>query len=242
MGSPLIYSIPNLSMPVKKKSLSVLGSLLSFDQSMMDNHSHLEELRIIGVDEVGIGCLAGPVVAAATILPDIPARSKLAKNLSRLNDSKKLDHGIRKDLAVFIREHAHYAVGHASVEEIDELNILQAGLLAMKRAVFDLNSKLINRPKNVLLLVDGNKKIPDSHHQQLCIIQGDSQSASIAAASVVAKVFRDQWMDELALDHPHYLWHSNKGYGSPAHRKAIAEHGLCKWHRRSFTERFSAGK
>lgn len=225
-------------MPVKKKSRSVLGSLLSFDQSMMDNHAHLEELRIIGVDEVGIGCLAGPVVAAATILPAVEPRTKLAKSLSKLNDSKKLNHDIRKDLAFSIKEHAHYAIAHASVEEIDELNILQAGLLAMRRAVFDLITNLIDKPKNVLLLVDGNKKIPDSQHQQLCIIQGDSQSASIAAASVVAKVFRDQWMTELSLDHPHYLWHSNKGYGSPAHRKAITEHGLCKWHRRSFTRDF----
>jgi ribonuclease HII len=218
----------------KNTANSVLKLLLSFDQSFKDSYKHLDQLSIIGVDEVGIGCLAGPVVAAATILPVVPAKSKLARDLSKLNDSKKLNHDIRKELAYFIQQHAQYSIASASVEEIDELNILQAGLLAMKRSVADLMTKLLNRPENIIILVDGNKKIPNFDHEQICIIQGDSKSASIAAASVIAKVFRDEWMCQLSSEYPHYLWHSNKGYGSSAHRQAISEHGLCIWHRRSF--------
>ncbi len=218
----------------KKTVSSVLNLLLSFDQSIKDSYNHLNQLTIIGVDEVGIGCLAGPVVAAATILPIVPPKSKLAKDLFRLNDSKKLNHDIRKELAGLIQRHAHYSIASASVEEIDELNILQAGLLAMKRSVADLMTKLLPRPQNIIVVVDGNKKIPNFDHEQICIIQGDSQSASIAAASVIAKVFRDEWMSQLSSEYPHYLWHSNKGYGSAAHRQAISEHGLSIWHRRSF--------
>ena len=166
----------------------------------------------------------------------MPAKSRIAKALTRLNDSKKLNHEIRQELACFIQQHAHYAIASASVEEIDELNILQAGLLAMKRSVADLMTKVLQRPQHIIVLVDGNKKIPNLDHEQVCIIQGDSQSASIAAASVIAKVFRDEWMSQLSSEYPHYLWQSNKGYGSSAHRQAISEHGLSIWHRRSFTK------
>jgi len=219
----------------KKRVNSVLNKLLSFDQSIKDDYENIGgQLNIVGVDEVGIGCLAGPVVAAATILPVIIPKSKLAKELSKLNDSKKVNPEIRKELGYFIREHAHFAIASASVEEIDELNILQAGLLAMKRAVADLITKL-TEAENIIVLVDGNKKIPQMSYKQMCLIQGDSRSASIAAASVIAKVFRDQVMEELSLSHPHYLWHRNKGYGSSRHRQAILAHGLSVHHRRSFT-------
>jgi len=220
----------------RKKSRSVLNLLLAFDQSIRTSYKHLDNIGIIGVDEVGIGCLAGPVVAAATILPRVPARGSLAKSLSKLNDSKKLSYDIRKELSYFIQEHAHYSIASASVEEIDQLNILQAGLLAMKRAVSEVMTKVLHVSPNVVVLIDGNKKIPQYDCEQICIVKGDSQSASIAAASVIAKVFRDEWMEELSLQHPHYLWHSNKGYGSLAHRRAIFEHGLSVWHRRSFTK------
>ena len=136
------------------------------------------------------------------MLPAVPARSKLARNLARLNDSKKLNYSIRKELSCFIHEHAHYSIASASVEEIDELNILQASLLAMKRAVSDLITKLVYKPENILILIDGNKKIPGSDHEQICIIKGDSQSASIAAASVIAKVFRDEWMEKTFIGIP----------------------------------------
>jgi ribonuclease HII len=220
----------------RAKKKSVLNGLLSYDQSVIASYKHFDQVSIVGVDEVGIGCLAGPVVAAATILPTVPARSKLAKSLAKLNDSKKLNHETRKELSLLLHDHAYYSIASASVEEIDEINILQAGLLAMKRAVSDLMAKVFHISPNIIVLVDGNKKIPHHEIEQICIIQGDAQSASIAAASVIAKVFRDEWMQNLALEHPHYLWHSNKGYGSSAHRQAIAEHGLSIWHRRSFTK------
>ncbi len=222
----------------KKTAPSILDLLLSFDQAIKDGHNHLDELHLIGVDEVGIGCLAGPVVAAAAILPIVPPKSKFAAALSKLNDSKKLQHDTREKLASVIQQNAHYSIASASVEEIDELNILQAGFLAMKRAIADLTTKSFPRSKNILVLVDGNKKIPNFEHNQICIIKGDSQSASIAAASVIAKVFRDELMSQLSSEYPYYLWHSNKGYGSSAHRQAISEHGLCIWHRRSFTGSF----
>lgn len=217
-----------------RKTKSVLNSLLSFDQTVRSSYkSFASQITVIGIDEVGIGCLAGPVVAAAAILPPIEAKSKLAKSLTKLNDSKKIDHEIRKELAVILKEHAHFSIASASVEEIDEINILQAGLLAMKRAVLDLMAQL-NGLSDVLLLIDGNKKIPQFSYEQMCVIQGDSQSASIAAASVIAKVFRDELMAELSSLHPEYLWHKNKGYGSSAHRQAISVHGLSTHHRRSF--------
>ena len=214
---------------------SVLNSLLSFDKSIKKSYNDSTQyFSLVGVDEVGIGCFAGPVVAAAAILPVVKPKSQLALDLAYLNDSKKLNHKQRKELSYVIKEHAHFAIGQATVEEIDQLNILQAGFLAMKRAIADLKSKLLNDTVSIVVLVDGNKKIPAFDHEQMCIIKGDSQSASIAAASVIAKVFRDELMEELALLHPHYLWHSNKGYGSSAHREAIAKHGLSIWHRRSF--------
>ncbi len=213
-----------------RKVNSILPLLLSFDQSIKESHG--QDFCVIGVDEVGIGCFAGPVVAAATILP--PMDCQLADDLARLNDSKKLNHTRRKELSSAIRQHAHFSIASATVEEIDEINILQAGFLAMRRAILELMAKLAVKNAPVLVLVDGNKKIPQLEHEQRCIIQGDAQSASIAAASVIAKVYRDELMDELAKQHPHYSWHTNKGYGSLAHRQAIAKHGLTIWHRRSF--------
>lgn len=224
------------SKKAKTRKSSVLNLLVKFDQSVRETYSHVDELALVGVDEVGVGCLAGPVVAAATILPPIVARTKLARNFSKLNDSKKLTHDTRKELANLIREHAHYSIAWASVEEIDEMNILQAGLLAMKRAIVGLMDKLFEAQPNIVVLVDGNKKIPAAEYEQYCIIKGDTQSASIAAASVVAKVFRDEWMEKLSQEFPQYMWQSNKGYGSLAHRRAIAEHGLSLWHRRTFTK------
>lgn len=111
---------------------------------------------------------------------------------------------------------------------------MQASLLAKKRAVLDLLSKLSSIIEQTIVLVDGNKKIPELNYPQMAVIQGDGLSASIAAASVIAKVFRDQLMTELSQAHPQYHWHKNKGYGSVTHRQAIVEHGLCDWHRKAF--------
>jgi ribonuclease HII len=226
--------MPAKTKSIKGKSLkgkSILGRLLRFDQNVRQTHGRI---IVIGVDEVGLGCLAGPLIAAAAILPEIKPRSKLVTHLRELDDSKKLTIEQREKLSPIIREHAHFSIASASVEEIDHLNILQASLLAKKRAVIDLLSKLSFTLKETIVLVDGNKKIPEFDYEQIAVIQGDGLSASIAAASVVAKVHRDQLMKELAEIHPQYNWHKNKGYGSATHRKAIVEQGATIWHRRLF--------
>ena len=175
-----------------------------------------------GCDEAGRGCLAGPVYAAAVILP------KNFRN-SILDDSKKLTDKQRKLLRPIIEEHAiAWAVGTVSAEEIDNINILNASFLAMHRAVDQL--KTIPRS----LLIDGNrfKKYKDIPHT--CIIQGDGKYMSIAAASILAKTYRDDHMDGLHKQFPHYDWLSNKAYGTKKHRDAIMKYGVTEHHRKSF--------
>lgn len=212
------------------KAVDYLTNLLEFDLEIRENHAAAtEELVIIGTDEVGRGCLAGPVVAAAIVLPVIERGSPLAVSLSGLNDSKKLTAKRREELSSILKDICVFAVAEASVEEIDRLNILNASFLAMRRAISKLRIT-----KESLLLVDGKYKVPQCRHKQIAVVQGDGRSASIAAASVIAKVYRDALMCQLAHKHPEYFWHSNKGYGSADHRNAIAEYGMNKWHRKSF--------
>ncbi len=174
-----------------------------------------------GVDEAGRGPLAGPVSAAAVILN--PARA-----IAGLADSKKLSEKKRDLLAPQIREHAlAWAVAYASVEEIDELNILQASLLAMRRAVLALPVT----PEYVL--VDG-LFCPDTGIQSEAIVQGDSKVAAISAASILAKTARDALMLALHEQYPQYGFAGHKGYGTAAHLAALQEHGACAIHRRSF--------
>lgn len=176
---------------------------------------------VCGVDEVGRGPLAGPVVAAAVILnPDnIPAG---------LNDSKKLTEKKRDLLFDLINEVAvSVSVAEASVEEIDDINILQASLLAMRRAVTGLEKTVGSA------LVDGNKD-PGLEVPTRTLIKGDGRSLSIAAASIVAKVFRDRLMKKLAVEHPEYGWDKNAGYGVPKHLAALKLVGATRYHRRSF--------
>jgi len=189
---------------------------------------------VIGVDEVGRGCLAGPVVAAAVVLPVFEESSSIAASLSRLDDSKKLSAQIREELSHSIQGCAHFAIAEASPEEIDEINIFHASLLAMKRAVKSLVSSAMLDLKQALILIDGKWTLPELEADQVSVIKGDSRSASIAAASVVAKVYRDSLMKQLATEFPPYMWCSNKGYPSEVHRQAIQEHGMTVWHRRSF--------
>ncbi|HEX7844748.1 MAG TPA: ribonuclease HII [Chitinophagaceae bacterium] len=175
-----------------------------------------------GCDEAGRGCYAGPVFAASVILP---------KDFYHplLNDSKQLQEKERDELRPIIeREAIAYAVASVSHEEIDKINILKASFKAMHLAIAQLKTK----PQ--LLLIDGNrftayKKTP--HH---CIIQGDGIYSSIAAASILAKTYRDEYMQRLHAEFPQYRWNTNKGYGTAAHRQAIEEHGLCLYHRKSF--------
>ena len=206
-----------------------LKRMLKFDVRMRG-----KEAVLIGTDEVGRGCLAGPVVAAAVILPPVRSGTKLSQALEDLNDSKQLSSQQRERLAETIHQHARCAIAEASVEEIETINILKASLLAMSRAIRMLLENYQGECKNYLVAVDGNKKISDLQLEQLTVINGDSHSASIAAASVIAKVYRDKMMAELAQEFPHYLWESNKGYASQAHRDAIKMHGPTIWHRKTF--------
>ncbi|TWV12607.1 ribonuclease HII [Bacteroidaceae bacterium HV4-6-C5C] len=181
-----------------------------------------EELIEAGCDEAGRGCLAGAVYAAAVILP------KDFKN-ELLNDSKQLTEHQRYMLREVIeREALAWAVGICSPKEIDEINILNASFLAMHRAVDQLNI----RPQQ--LLIDGNrfKKYPNIPHQT--IVKGDGKYASIAAASILAKTYRDDYMNQLHLEYPFYAWDHNKGYPTKKHRAAIAEVGTTPYHRMSY--------
>jgi len=179
------------------------------------------------VDEVGRGALFGPVVAAAVILPD---RALPILTAAGVTDSKKLSPKQRCLLADQIRDRATaYTIGYASVREIDRLNILQASLLAMKRAILRLS------PAPDLCLVDGNQLIPALPFPQQTLIKGDQKSLAIAAASIIAKVWRDELITRLAGRYPAYDLASNKGYGSPTHRHALEQLGATCQHRRSFS-------
>jgi len=182
-----------------------------------------EGVIVCGVDEVGRGPLAGPVLACAVCLPlDLSKRF-----LRRLKDSKLIDREEREELAGILRAKVAYSVGQADVEEIDRINILRASHLAMLRAVQGLPS----RPAHAL--VDGNQP-PDLPCPITCIIGGDGISLSIAAASIIAKVERDKIMRELAETHPLYGWETNVGYSTREHLTALKEHGATPHHRRSF--------
>jgi ribonuclease HII len=179
---------------------------------------------ICGVDEVGRGPLAGPVVAAALILP----RGGLPPEIAgKIRDSKQLNPRQRESLFPVLTQLCCYAIAEASVREIDELNILHASLLAMKRAVEGLSIK----PNHAL--IDGNRA-PKLKCSATPIVKGDSQSLSIAAASIIAKVTRDRFMKKLAEEHPGYGWERNAGYGTPEHLAALRQLGPTIWHRDSF--------
>ena len=192
----------------------------------IENSFYSEDIQVIcGVDEAGRGPLAGPVCAAAVILPrdlEIPG----------LTDSKKLTDKKRRELYPIIKEQAiAYGIGFASEEEIDEINILQATFLAMQRAIDQLNGKAD------LALIDGNRQ-KDFGLPAVTVVKGDSLSASIAAASVLAKVSRDDVMLEMAEKYPEYGFDIHKGYGTKAHYEALREHGACPIHRQSFLKKF----
>lgn len=175
-----------------------------------------------GCDEAGRGCLAGPVFAAAVILPD-----DFSNEL--LNDSKKLSAHQRELLRPVIEQEAlAWAVAAVDNHEIDEINILNASILAMHRALDHLHTT----PHYII--IDGNrfKKYRDIPHQ--CIVKGDGKYMSIAAASVLAKTYRDEYMEKLDRDFPQYNWKQNKGYPTQEHREKIREHGITDFHRRSF--------
>lgn len=181
-----------------------------------------EQLIEAGCDEAGRGCFAGPVFAAAVILP---------KDFSHptLNDSKQLTAKEREELKIFILANAlDHAVAMVDNTEIDRINILKASFKAMHLAI----DMLKKRPS--FLLIDGNRFDPYKKIKHQCIVEGDGKYASIAAASILAKTYRDAYMTKLDEEYPFYNWKKNKGYGTEEHRNAIKEHGLCKYHRMSF--------
>ena len=181
-----------------------------------------KDLIEAGCDEAGRGCLAGPVFAAAVILP---------KNIKapELDDSKKLSEKKRKYLRDFIEEKAiAFKVIQISPEKIDKINILNASILGMQTAALELDT----RPE--FILVDGNKFKPTEDIPHECIIKGDGKYKSIAAASILAKTYRDEYMEKIHEEHPHFDWKKNKGYPTKPHRAAIAKHGATDYHRMSF--------
>jgi ribonuclease HII len=183
---------------------------------------HTENQLEAGCDEAGRGCLAGPVFAAAVIFP--PDFSN-----EQINDSKALTENNRKLLRILIEENAlTWAVAMVSPEEIDEINILNASFLAMNKAITQLKTK----PD--FLLIDGNRFKNQTDIPYLCVVKGDATYLSIAAASILAKTHRDDYMECLAAEFPHYTWTKNKGYPTPEHRKAIEQYGITVHHRKSF--------
>lgn len=178
-----------------------------------------------GCDEAGRGCLAGPVMAAAVILPRVPDLL-LCEGLM---DSKRLSAKERQRLRDLIRAHAlSYGVASVDHHTIDEINILNASILAMHMAIKQL------QPQPALILADGNRFSPYGRIPHHCLVKGDATYLSIAAASILAKTSRDAYMAKIHREHPQYGWDRNKGYPTPAHREAIALHGLSPYHRRSF--------
>ena len=188
--------------------------MLSYEKNLWDQGTKV----IAGVDEVGRGCLAGPVIAAAVILK---------KPIPGLKDSKKLSSKAREHLYELIIENSIFSFGSASPQEIDEINILQASLLAMKRAI--LNLSVIPG----MILVDGTHK-PDIQIDAKTIIGGDSIVDEISAASIIAKVYRDNLMIKFDNDYPNFYFAKHKGYGTKLHLEAIKKHGITSIHRKTF--------
>jgi len=175
-----------------------------------------------GCDEAGRGCLAGPVVAAAVILPE-------ETTLTTLNDSKQLSEKQRNILRIAIEEQAiDYAVAFIDPTKIDEINILWASILGMHESL----DQLTTRPEHIL--VDGNKFKPYPFTPHTCVVKGDAKFASIAAASILAKTYRDEYMEKIDAEFPMYDWKQNKGYPTAKHKKAIHEFGITDYHRKSF--------
>ncbi len=176
---------------------------------------------ILGIDEVGRGCIAGLVVAAGVILDD-------NIDISQINDSKKIIPIKREILCNYLKNNCKYIIKSSSVEEIEKINILQASLLAMRRIINEMKNKFDH------IIVDGNISPDTSINNLTTIIGGDSKSLSIAAASIIAKVTRDKIMKDLDKENPGYFWDKNKGYGTQQHIEAIKKIGITRHHRKSF--------
>ncbi len=189
---------------------------------MMLENNYSGQILEAGTDEAGRGCLSGPVVAAAVILPETFEHPFL-------NDSKQLTEKQRKELRPFIEENALcYGVSFIDQEEVDKINVLQASITGMHRSIAQLN------PQPEFIIVDGNKFKPYQKIPHQTIVKGDAKYLSIAAASVLAKTYRDEFMEKIHQEFPMYNWKKNKGYPTKEHREAIREFGITKYHRKSF--------
>ena len=197
-------------------------SLFTAPEGLWETEQYFQKQygRVVGVDEAGRGPLAGPVVAAAVVLPpDL--------NIPALNDSKKISEKKRLELFPIIKQQAlAWAIATASPAEIDEINILNATFLAMRRCLQKVQAEHV--------LVDGNHKIREYSKPQSPIVKGDGRVLSIAAASILAKVTRDQLMEIAHQEYPEYYWDKNKGYPAKIHQEAIIDQGWTRYHRRSF--------
>ncbi len=200
---------------------------MRFTKSKLNEHLKSLSEPFIGIDEVGRGCLAGPVYAAAVCF-------KSTIDVKKYKDSKAIKYIQREKLSESIKQHHHFAIGIASVAEIDQHNILQATFLAMRRAVENL--ALSMEMTTATLLIDGRDVIPnfERYHQQP-IIEGDAKVRLISAASIVAKVARDNFMIQLAGQFKDYEFDKHKGYGTKLHRERIQKFGPTKWHRQTFS-------
>lgn len=186
----------------------------------------------IGTDEVGRGCLAGPVFAAAVFIPELTLPTFL---LDTIRDSKKIQKSKLHDIAKQIHEICIVSIAEASVTEIEEINILQASLLAMKRACDSLHDKLKqDLPQERFCVIVDGIYLPQIAIPGQTLKQGDARSYSIASAAIVAKVARDKVMTKLSSEFPHYGWETNAGYGTKKHLDAIQTHGITPHHRKSF--------
>ncbi len=211
-------------MKVKQRKLTLNLSLQKQKLNSID-YQKFSPAPVVGVDEVGRGCLAGSVFAAAVCLKN-NALSGI------LTDSKLISESRREELSPLILNQHYYGIGSASVEEIDEINILQASLLAMKRAVLALEKQM--RQSAGHILIDGNQKIPKLDRLQTTIVKGDLRCLPISAASIIAKVARDHYMKKEAILYPAYGFEKHKGYASEYHRNAIQSHGPTPLHRKTF--------
>ena len=205
-----------------------MNKRFEFDKENQKNYDFL-----IGTDEAGRGPGAGPVFAAAVCFKS--ADKELLIKLEKLNDSKQLSEKIREELFDVIIQNSIYSIKQGSVEEIEKNNILRTSLNTMNKACLEVITQIKN--ENIIVLVDGNKKIINFNYPQQYIVKGDFKSASIAAASILAKVSRDRFMRELDKEFPQYCWAENKGYMTKSHLDAVDKYGLTKWHRKSFFQK-----
>lgn len=207
------------------------NKLFDFDKKINPENAYL-----IGTDEAGRGCGAGDVVAAAVYFPH-PEKS-LINELASLNDSKQLNEKTREELFDIIINNSIFGIAFGSVEDINKKNILQTSLACMNKACTFVINQLDGQ--NIKVIVDGNKLIPKFEYEQKFIIKGDGKSASIAAASILAKVSRDRYMNNLSKEFPQYAWERNKGYLTAEHLAAVDEFGVTKYHRTKYLEKHFA--